>query len=86
MVGEIGGTMEEDAAGLVVQGRVTKPVISFLAGRNAPPDKRMGHAGAIIAAGRGTIQSKEQAFQEAGIGLADLPGDVVPLLRAALER
>ena len=86
MVGEIGGTMEEDAAELVIAGEATKPVVSFLAGRNAPPDKRMGHAGAIIAAGRGTIESKEEAFGRAGIALADLPGDVVPMLRRALER
>ena len=85
LVGEIGGTMEEDAADLVASGAVTKPVVAFVAGRNAPPDKRMGHAGAIIAAGRGSIKSKVEAFARAGIALADLPSDVVPMLRSALK-
>jgi len=84
LVGEIGGSMEEDAAGLLVEGRVTKPVAAFLAGRNAPKDKRMGHAGAIIAAGRGTIESKLRAFAAAGIAVADQPADIVGLVKTAL--
>jgi succinyl-CoA synthetase alpha subunit len=84
MIGEIGGSMEEEAADLVAAGTVTKPVVAFLAGRNAPPDKRMGHAGAIIAAGRGTIASKLEAFARAGIAVADHPADVVHLIRKAL--
>ncbi len=86
LVGEIGGTMEEDAAALVAEKRVTKPVVAFLAGRNAPKDKRMGHAGAIVAAGRGSIESKLEAFAEAGIAVADQPADVVPLMKRALGR
>ncbi len=86
MVGEIGGSMEEDAAELVVQKKVTKPVVAFLAGRNAPKDKRMGHAGAIVAAGRGSIESKLEAFERAGVAVADQPGDVVPLVKRALGR
>jgi len=80
LIGEIGGSMEEDAAELVEQGRVTKPVVAFLAGRNAPPDKRMGHAGAIVAAGRGSIDSKLEAFARAGIAVADHPAEVVSLI------
>jgi len=84
MVGEIGGSMEEDAAELRRKGVVTKPVVAFLAGRNAPADQRMGHAGAIIAAGRGSIESKLTAFAQAEIRVAEQPADIVPLARAAL--
>jgi succinyl-CoA synthetase alpha subunit len=84
LVGEIGGSMEEEAAELVTSGQVTKPVVAFLAGRNAPKDKRMGHAGAIISAGRGSIESKLEAFAAAGIAVADGPADIVPLVRHAL--
>lgn len=85
LVGEIGGSMEEDAAELVAQGRVRKPIVVFLAGRNAPKGKRMGHAGAIVAAGRGSIESKLEALARASIPVADQPGDVVPLVRQALR-
>lgn len=84
LIGEIGGTMEEEAAGLVEQGKITKPVVAYLAGRTAPPDKKMGHAGAIIAGGRGTIQSKLDAFQKASIPVATVPNEVVPLIKKAL--
>ena len=84
LIGEIGGTMEENAAALVERGEVTKPVVAYLAGRTAPADKKMGHAGAIIAGGRGTIQSKLKAFQKASIPVATVPNDVVPLLKNAL--
>jgi len=84
MIGEIGGTMEEEAADLVAKGEITKPVVAYLAGRTAPPDKKMGHAGAIIAGGRGTIQSKLDAFEQAGIPAAKAPGDVVGLIQNLL--
>ncbi len=84
LIGEIGGSMEEEAAQLRAAGKVTKPVVCFLAGRNAPPEKRMGHAGAIVAAGRGSIESKLTALAAAKIPVADLPSDVVPLVQAAL--
>ncbi len=84
MVGEIGGGMEEEVAERKLAGELTKPVVAFLAGRNAPEGKRMGHAGAIIAGGRGTIASKVEALGRAGIPLADRPADVVPLVREAL--
>ncbi len=84
LIGEIGGTMEEEAAALVQQSIVTKPVVAYLAGRSAPKDKKMGHAGAIVAGGRGTIESKMQAFKQAAIPVAEVPNDVVRLVRDAL--
>lgn len=81
IIGEIGGTMEEEAAELVQKGEITKPVVAYLAGRTAPPDKKMGHAGAIIAGGRGTIQSKLDAFEKASIPVAKVPGEVVRLVQ-----
>jgi succinyl-CoA synthetase alpha subunit len=81
LIGEIGGSMEEEAAELVLRGIVTKPVVAYLAGRTAPPDKKMGHAGAIIAGGRGTIDSKLTAFEEASIPVAAVPNEVVTLVR-----
>ena len=84
LVGEIGGTMEEEAAELICSGKVTKPVTSFLAGRNVPEGKRMGHAGAIVASGRGSIKSKLEAFAKAGVEVAEVPADVVPLVRQTL--
>ena len=86
MVGEIGGGMEEEVAERVIAGDLTKPIVAFVAGRSAPPGKRMGHAGAIIAGGRGTIASKVEALGRAGIPLADRPSDVVPLVREALAK
>jgi succinyl-CoA synthetase alpha subunit len=85
LIGEIGGTMEEEAAEMVQQGVVKKPVVAYLAGRTAPAGKRMGHAGAIIAGGRGTISSKLQAFDDASIPVAAVPGEVPGLVRTALS-
>jgi succinyl-CoA synthetase alpha subunit len=83
LIGEIGGSDEQDAAMLV--GRdVTKPVIGFIAGRTAPPGRRMGHAGAIIAGAGGTAADKVGALREAGIPVADRPVDIVDLVRARL--
>jgi len=79
LVGEIGGTAEEEAAEFIKK-KVTKPVVAYVAGRTAPPGKRMGHAGAIIQAGRGTAESKVRAFDEAGVPVAQYPGDVPKLL------
>ena len=81
LVGEIGGTTEEEAADFIKK-RVTKPVIAYVAGRTAPPGKRMGHAGAIIQGGRGTAESKTKAFADAGVPVAQYPGEVATLLAA----
>jgi len=80
LVGEIGGTSEEEAAEFI-RAHVTKPVVGYIAGRTAPPGKRMGHAGAIIARGRGTAESKIKALEAAGVRVAKLPTDVPGLLR-----
>lgn len=80
MIGEIGGTDEQQAAEFVQQS-VTKPVVGFIAGQTAPPGRRMGHAGAIISGAGGTAAEKMAAFARAGIAVMKRPADVVPLLR-----
>jgi succinyl-CoA synthetase alpha subunit len=81
MMGEIGGTDEQDAAAFV-RDHMTKPVVGFIAGQTAPPGRRMGHAGAIISGSAGTAAEKIAAFEDAGIGVARRPRDFVDLLRA----
>jgi succinyl-CoA synthetase alpha subunit len=83
MIGEIGGTDEQNAA-LYVHEHMNKPVVGFIAGQTAPPGRRMGHAGAIISGSSGTAAEKIQAFEENGISVARRPSDVVGLIRNAL--
>ena len=79
IVGEIGGVQEEEAAKFI--GKMTKPVVAYVAGRVAPPGERMGHAGAMILHGRGTAQSKIDVLRRAGVRIATRPSDVVGLVK-----
>jgi succinyl-CoA synthetase alpha subunit len=83
MIGEIGGTDEQNAAAFV-KDRVTKPVVGFIAGQTAPKGRRMGHAGAIISGASGTAEEKLAAFEAAGIAIMRRPVDVVELVRARM--
>jgi len=83
LIGEIGGTDEQQAADFIQHG-VTKPVIGFIAGQTAPPGRRMGHAGAIISGSSGTAAEKMAALARAGISVMKRPADVVPLLKERL--
>jgi len=83
MIGEIGGTDEQQAAAWV-KAHMTKPVVGFIAGQTAPPGRRMGHAGAIISGSSGTAAEKIQAFEAHGIAVMRRPSEVVPLLRARM--
>jgi succinyl-CoA synthetase alpha subunit len=81
LIGEIGGNAEELAARYVVDSKYPKPVVAYVAGRIAPPGKRMGHAGAIIMGNAGTAASKIKAYTEAGVPVAEKPSDIVKLLK-----
>jgi len=84
LIGEIGGSDEEDAA-LLIQRSIGKPVVAFVAGQTAPPGKRMGHAGAIVSGGSGTAQEKMARFQDAGIPVAKTPSEIPGLIAEALR-
>ena len=84
LIGEIGGTAEEDAASFI-KAHVRKPVVTFIAGQTAPKGKRMGHAGAIIAGGRGTAAEKIEAFRAAGVRIAPSPAELGATMQGALR-
>lgn len=85
LIGEIGGTEEEEAAAWI-KDNCDKPVAAFIAGATAPPGRRMGHAGAIIAGGKGTAEAKKEALRDAGIAVAETPADMGATLLKALKR
>ncbi len=86
LIGEIGGDAEEEAARYIVECQPDKPIIAYIAGRHAPPDRRMGHAGAIIAGGLGASERKIEALREAGVQVAESPARIGATVAAALRK
>lgn len=84
IVGELGGTMEEEVASAIAEGRFTKPLVAFIGGRTAPAGKRMGHAGAIVTGGSGTVAAKTAALEGVGAKVARRPSEVGILLKEAI--
>jgi succinyl-CoA synthetase alpha subunit len=82
LIGEIGGSDEEDAARFISE-KIKKPVVAFIAGQTAPPGKRMGHAGAIVSGGTGTAKEKIEAFEKVGVSVAKIPSEITGLLEKA---
>jgi len=84
MIGEIGGTAEEEAAAYI-KTSVKKPVVGFICGQTAPPGRRMGHAGAIVAGGKGTAKEKMAAMESAGIRVVKSPADIGDAIKESLS-
>jgi len=84
MIGEIGGTAEEEAADFIKQSKIKKPIVGFIAGVTAPPGKRMGHAGAIIAGGMGSAEDKLEALKMAGAAISESPSDIGKTMKKLL--
>lgn len=86
IIGELGGSMEEEAAELIHQGGYTKPLVAYLSGRTAPENVKMGHAGAIATGGRGAVRDKVAALEGAGVFVADRPSRVGAMLNQAMGK
>lgn len=86
IIGELGGTMEEEVAEYIEKGILTKPLVAFLGGRTAPKGKRMGHAGAIVSGGKGSVEGKIEALEGMGAKVADRPTKVGTLLKEMLDK
>ena len=85
IVGEIGGSDEEDAASMIARGDFTKPAVAFIGGRSAPEGKRMGHAGAIVSGSSGTAEGKVRAFEKVKVPVANSPADIPQLVKSILK-
>ena len=84
MIGEIGGSAEEEAAEFVIKSKIKKPIVGFIAGVTAPPGKRMGHAGAIISGGRGSAEDKFEALKMAGIKISKSPAEIAKTMKTLI--